>query len=120
MNKNETIVYLALKELCVPSGIKGYAYIKEALLILLEVDNPACLIITKDLYPQIAKKFNTTTQRIERAIRHAIERAFDFIRPETIEKIFVNLGSEQDRPTNKEFLIQVVEYMKYYGEFRGI
>lgn len=66
MSKNETAVYLCLREIGVPRSVKGYTYIKEALMMMLEVDKPYALKVTKILYPQIAKKFNANYTEVER------------------------------------------------------
>lgn len=93
----------------IPPHIKGYSYLREG--IKMTVDNPAIINnVTKALYPGIAKKFITTPSKVERAIRHAIEVAWNRGRTEAISAIFgtrIYLGSE--KPTNSEFIALVAD-----------
>ncbi len=93
----------------IPPHIKGYAYLREG--IRLTVDNPHVInSVTKELYPSIAKKFSTTASKVERAIRHAIEVAWNRGRIEAINAIFgarIYLGTE--KPTNSEFIALVAD-----------
>ncbi len=93
----------------IPPHIKGYAYLREG--IRLTVDNPHVInSVTKELYPSIAKKFETTASKVERAIRHAIEVAWNRGRIEAINAIFgarIYLGTE--KPTNSEFIALVAD-----------
>ena len=93
----------------IPPHIKGYQYLREG--IKMAIENPAIInSVTKELYPEIGKKFNTTASKVERAIRHAIEVAWNRGRVDAINAIFgvrVYIGSE--RPTNSEFIALVAD-----------
>jgi two-component system response regulator (stage 0 sporulation protein A) len=93
----------------VPPHIKGYAYMREAIKMM--VEKPSVISgITKELYPTIAKKFGTTASKVERAIRHAIEVAWNRGRIDAINAIFgarIYLG--QEKPTNSEFIALVAD-----------
>lgn len=93
----------------IPPHIKGYQYLREG--IKMAIENPSIINnVTKELYPSIAKKFDTTASKVERAIRHAIEVAWNRGRVEAINAIFgvrVYIGSE--RPTNSEFIALVAD-----------
>ncbi len=88
----------------IPASIKGYGYLREG--VKMAVENPAIINnITKELYPRIAEKFSTTPSKVERAIRHSIEVAFNKGRIDAINSIFgvrVYIGAE--KPTNSEFI----------------
>ena len=88
----------------IPASIKGYGYLREG--VKMAVENPSIINnITKELYPKIAEKFSTTPSKVERAIRHSIEVAFNKGRIEAINSIFgvrVYIGTE--KPTNSEFI----------------
>lgn len=98
-----------LHELGIPSHIKGYQYIREA--ILLAVENQDIInSITKTLYPTLATKFNTTPSRVERAIRHAIEVAWNRGQIEIHDKIFgYTVNSNKGKPTNSEFIAMIAD-----------
>ena len=93
----------------IPPHIKGYGYLREA--IKMTVERPFVInSVTKELYPTVAKKFATTSSKVERAIRHAIEVAWNRGRIEAINAIFgarIYLGSE--KPTNSEFIALVAD-----------
>jgi len=93
----------------IPPHIKGYSYLRES--IKMTIDNPYIINqVTKQLYPTVAKRFETTPSKVERAIRHAIEVAWNRGRIEAINAIFgarVYLGSE--KPTNSEFIALVAD-----------
>ena len=93
----------------IPPHIKGYQYLREG--IKMAIENPAIInSVTKELYPEIGKKFNTTASKVERSIRHAIEVACNRGRVDAINAIFgvrVYIGSE--RPTNSEFIALVAD-----------
>lgn len=101
-----------LHELGVPSHIKGYAYIKEAINLIYN-DNNYKGAITKELYPEIAKKFNTTSSRVERAIRHAIEVSWTRGNWELIEDIFgYSVDVDKSKATNSEFIVTIADKLK--------
>lgn len=93
----------------IPPHIKGYQYLREG--IKMAIENPSIInSVTKELYPEIGKKFGTTASKVERAIRHAIEVAWNRGRVDAINAIFgvrVYIGSE--RPTNSEFIALVAD-----------
>lgn len=93
----------------IPPHIKGFSYLREG--IKLAVDDPSIINkVTKELYPQIAERFTTSASKVERAIRHAIEVAWNRGRAEAISSIFgarVYIGNE--RPTNSEFIALVAD-----------
>ncbi len=101
-----------IHEIGVPAHIKGYQYLREA--IVMSVEDPGMnSSITKILYPTIAKHFQTTPSRVERAIRHAIEVAWSRGRMETLEELFgytVNTG--KGKPTNSEFIALISDRIR--------
>lgn len=108
-----------IHEIGVPAHIKGYQYLREA--ILMVVNNIDLLSgITKELYPGIAEKFNTTPSRVERAIRHAIEVAWSRGRIETINKLFgYTVHDEKGKPTNGEFIAMVADKLRMKSKIMG-
>ncbi len=101
-----------IHEVGVPAHIKGYQYLREAILMVVK-DVDLLSGITKELYPGIAKKFNTTPSRVERAIRHAIEVAWSRGRIETINKLFgYTIHDEKGKPTNGEFIAMVADKLR--------
>lgn len=109
-----------LHELGVPSHIKGYQYIREGILIL--YDNPDIIGgITKELYPEIASRFDTSVSRVERAIRHAIEVSWNRGNIDLMEEIFGHsVDYDKAKPTNSEFIVTVADKLKIeYGIVRS-
>lgn len=93
----------------IPAHIKGYHFLREAIKMVVE-DNDIINRITKELYPGIAKKYNTTPSKVERAIRHAIDVAWSRGRAENINELFgYKIYSKHDRPTNGEFIALVAD-----------
>lgn len=101
-----------LHELGVPSHIKGYQYIREGISIIYE--NPDVIGgITKELYPDIATKFETTVSRVERAIRHAIEVSWNRGNWDLMEEIFGHsVDIDKAKPTNSEFIVTVADKLR--------
>lgn len=101
-----------IHEIGVPAHIKGYLYLREA--ITMVVDNVELLsAVTKELYPSIAKKFNTTPSRVERAIRHAIEVAWSRGKVDTINNLFgYTVNTDKGKPTNSEFIAMVADKLR--------
>lgn len=96
----------------VPAHIKGYQYIREAILYVIK-NEEAINAITKVLYPTLAKKFNTTPSRVERAIRHAIEVAWNRGQLEMHDKIFgYTVNSNKGKPTNSEFIAMIADRLR--------
>ncbi len=108
----EMIVTNIIHEVGVPAHIKGYQFIRSA--ILMAIDNMEVINhITKQLYPDLAKKFKTTPSRVERAIRHSIEVAWNRGRTETMEKLFgYTINSEKGKPTNSEFIAMIADNVR--------
>lgn len=101
-----------IHEIGVPAHIKGYQYLREAIMMTVN-DVDMLNSITKILYPTIAKKFQTTPSRVERAIRHAIEVAWSRGRMETLDALFsytVNTG--KGKPTNSEFIALIADRIR--------
>lgn len=101
------------------ANLKGYNYSRRALLMIHE--DPDCInYITKRLYPQLAKEFNTTSSRVERAIRHAIETAWENGDMELIEEIFgYTVSKHKGKPTNSEFIALLADYIRVHTKKRG-
>ena len=96
-----------IHEVGVPAHIKGYQYLREAILIAVN-DMEVINAVTKVLYPEVAKRFGTTASRVERAIRHAIEVAWDRGDLETLQKYFgYTVNSAKGKPTNSEFIAMI-------------
>ena len=108
----ETLVTECIHELGVPAHIKGYQYIRTA--IMMVVENMDMLnYITKQLYPEIAHTYNTTSSRVERAIRHSIEVAWTRGKPETMNEIFgYTIQTYKGKPTNSEFIAMVADRIR--------
>ncbi len=100
----ESMVTSVIHEIGVPAHIKGYQYLREAIILAVK-DMDVINAITKVLYPQVAKTFATTPSRVERAIRHAIEVAWDRGDLETLQKFFgFTVSNTKGKPTNSEFI----------------
>lgn len=101
-----------IHEIGVPAHIKGYQYLREAIMMSVE-DMDMLNSITKLLYPTIAKKFQTTPSRVERAIRHAIEVAWSRGRMETLESLFgYTINTGKGKPTNSEFIALIADKIR--------
>ena len=101
-----------IHEIGVPAHIKGYQYLREAIMMCVK-DMEMLNSITKLLYPTIAERYQTTPSRVERAIRHAIEVAWNRGRMETLEALFgytVNIG--KGKPTNSEFIALITDKLR--------
>ena len=101
-----------LHELGIPSHIKGYQYIREAVGIIFS--NPSVIGgITKELYPELAKKFDTTVSRVERAIRHAIEVSWNRGNLDFMEELFgYSVDIDRAKPTNSEFIVTIADKLR--------
>lgn len=101
-----------LHELGVPSHIKGYQYIREGIIMI--YDDPKIIGgITKELYPEIASRFDTTVSRVERAIRHAIEVSWNRGDWDLMEDIFGHsVDIDKAKPTNSEFIVTVADKLR--------
>ncbi len=111
-NNLQISVTKILHELGVPSHIKGYQYIREGINMI--YDNPNLIGgITKELYPELATRFNTTVSRVERAIRHAIEVSWNRGNWDYMEEIFGHsVDIDKAKPTNSEFIVTVADKLR--------
>ena len=111
-NELKISVTKLLHELGVPSHIKGYQYIREGILLL--YNNPNIVGgITKELYPEIACRFDTSVSRVERAIRHAIEVSWNRGNLDLMEEVFGHsVDYDKAKPTNSEFIVTVADKLK--------
>ena len=108
----EALVTNIIHEVGVPAHIKGYQYLREAIIMVIN-DIDVINQITKSLYPKIAIKFNTTPSRVERAIRHAIEVAWGRGEQKTVEKIFgYTISAAKGKPTNSEFIAMIADKLR--------
>ena len=100
----EELVTSIIHEVGVPAHIKGYQYVREAIMITVE-NMDVINSVTKVLYPEVAKRYHTTPSRVERAIRHAIEVAWDRGDLETLQRFFgYTVSNAKGKPTNSEFI----------------
>ena len=105
----EAQVTAIIHEVGVPAHIKGYQYLREAIIIAVN-DMDVINAVTKVLYPEVAKRFGTTASRVERAIRHAIEVAWDRGDLETLQKYFgYTVSNAKGKPTNSEFIAMIAD-----------
>lgn len=103
-----------IHEIGVPAHIKGYQYLREAIMMSVK-DAEMLSAVTKILYPGIAKKYHTTSSRVERAIRHAIEVAWNRGNMDTLDSMFgytINVG--KGKPTNSEFIALIVDKIRLH------
>ena len=108
----ETLVTSIIHEIGVPAHIKGYQYLREAIIIAVN-DMDVINAITKVLYPQVAKTFGTTPSRVERAIRHAIEVAWDRGDLDTLQRFFgYTVSNTKGKPTNSEFIALIADKLQ--------
>ncbi|MBW9169811.1 sporulation transcription factor Spo0A [Clostridium estertheticum] len=122
INKSEpsdllTQITNIIHKIGIPAHIKGYMYLREAINIVVN-DVGLLSAVTKELYPSIGKKFNTTASRVERSIRHAIEVAWSRGQIETINKIFgYSIKNEKGKPTNSQFIAMVADKLRLENRF---
>ena len=108
----EALVTNIIHEVGVPAHIKGYQYLREAIMMVVN-DIDVINQITKSLYPKIAAKYNTTPSRVERAIRHAIEVAWGRGQQEAVENIFgYTISASKGKPTNSEFIAMIADKLR--------
>ncbi len=108
----EMMVTEVIHQIGVPAHIKGYHYLRES--IILSVENPDMInSVTKLLYPTVAKRFDTTPSRVERAIRHAIEVAWDRGDLDTLNSYFgYTIHNSRGKPTNSEFIAMIADKLR--------
>ena len=105
----ESMVTDVIHEIGVPAHIKGYQYLREAIILTIN-DMEMINAVTKVLYPEVARKFDTTPSRVERAIRHAIEVAWDRGDIEILQKYFgYTVSNIKGKPTNSEFIAMIAD-----------
>jgi len=108
----ETQVTKVIHQIGVPAHIKGYQYLRTAILMTIE-DSDIINSVTKILYPSVAKKYATTSSRVERAIRHAIEVAWDRGDIETLNSYFgYTIQNNRGKPTNSEFIAMIADNLR--------
>ena len=108
----EAMITSVIHEIGVPAHIKGYQYLREAIMIAVK-DMDVINAITKVLYPQVAKTFQTTPSRVERAIRHAIEVAWDRGDLEVLQSFFgYTVSNTKGKPTNSEFIALIADKLQ--------
>ena len=110
----EVEVSSLLHDLGIPSHVRGYRYIRDGVMLLYESSSLVNLV-TKDVYPIIAEKYDTTSTRVERAIRHAIEISWMRGDIKLMEELFGNsIDFDRSKPTNAEFLTTIADKFKLY------
>lgn len=103
-----------IHEIGIPAHIKGYQYLREAIMMSVE-DGEMLSAVTKLLYPAIAKEHHTTSSRVERAIRHAIEVAWNRGNMETLDDMFAyTINVSKGKPTNSEFIALLVDKIRLH------
>ncbi len=108
----EALVTNIIHEVGVPAHIKGYQYLREAIMMVIK-DTDVINQITKQLYPEIAGRYHTTPSRVERAIRHAIEVAWGRGEQGTVENIFgYTVSATKGKPTNSEFIAMIADKLR--------
>jgi two-component system response regulator (stage 0 sporulation protein A) len=108
----ETQVTKIIHQIGVPAHIKGYQYLRTAILMTIQ-DSDIINSVTKVLYPSVAKKYQTTTSRVERAIRHAIEVAWDRGDVDTLNSYFgYTIQNNRGKPTNSEFIAMIADSLR--------
>ena len=101
-----------IHQIGVPAHIKGYQYLRTAILMTIE-DNDVINSVTKVLYPSVAKQYQTTSSRVERAIRHAIEVAWDRGDIDTLNAYFgFTIQNTRGKPTNSEFIAMIADSLR--------
>ncbi len=108
----ETQVTSVIHQIGVPAHIKGYQYIRSAIIMVIN-DSTVINAVTKVLYPSVAKQYNTTSSRVERAIRHAIEVAWDRGDIDTLNSYFgYTIQNSRGKPTNSEFIAMIADNLR--------
>lgn len=115
----EMVVTEVIHQIGVPAHIKGYYYLREAITLVVR-DQNILNSITKQLYPAVAKKYETTSSRVERAIRHAIEVAWDRGNVEVLDRYFgYTINSLRGKPTNSEFIAMIADKINMRMRLNG-
>lgn len=117
VNDMETQVTKIIHQIGVPAHIKGYQYLRTAILMAIE-DSDIINSVTKILYPSVAKKYSTTSSRVERAIRHAIEVAWDRGDIDTLNFYFgYTIHNSRGKPTNSEFIAMIADNLRLSNKY---
>jgi len=104
-----------MHQIGIPAHVKGYQYIRDAILMVVE-DVSLIGAVTKELYPGIARKYNTASSRVERGIRHAIELAWERGNKDSLKRIFgYSMNIERQKPTNSEFIALIADKLRVMG-----
>ena len=107
---DERMVKKLLKEMAVPMNIKGYQYLSKAIVLLSKEKG---MKISLGLYPKVAKEFGTTGSRVERSIRHAVERTFEIGNYTMLNEVCgTKVSVTKGKMTNSEFMYAIVEYLE--------
>lgn len=116
-NDMESQVTKVIHQIGVPAHIKGYQYLRTAILMTIS-DSEVINSVTKILYPSVAKKYQTTSSRVERAIRHAIEVAWDRGDLDTLNSYFgYTIQGSRGKPTNSEFIAMIADNLRLSNKF---
>lgn len=111
-NNLEVVISQIMHQIGVPAHIRGYQYLREAIILSVN-DDEMISSVTKILYPTVAKRFKTTPSRVERAIRHAIEVAWDRGDVDVLSSYFgYTIQNERGKPTNSEFIAMISDNLK--------
>lgn len=111
-NNVELLVTEVIHQIGVPAHIKGYHYLRESIILCIN-DSEMINAVTKVLYPTVAKRFNTTSSRVERAIRHAIEVAWDRGDVDVLNAYFgYTVHNDRGKPTNSEFIAMIADKLR--------
>ena len=101
-----------MRDVGVPAHIKGYQYMRDAIMMAVQ-DREIISAVTKRLYPELAKNHKTTPSRVERAIRHAIEVAWNRGKVDAINDLFgYTINTRKGKPTNSEFIAMVADTLR--------
>ena len=115
----ERQVTSVIHEVGVPAHIKGYQYVREAIIIAVQ-DMDVINAVTKVLYPEVAKRYATTPSRVERAVRHAIEVAWERGDLDTLQRYFgYTVNSSKGKPTNSEFIAMIADRIRLQRKVRA-
>ena len=105
-----------IREIGVPASLLGYMYVREAIIMAVQ-DMEVVSAMTSVLYPELAKRFNSTHTRVERAIRHAIEVAWERGDLETLQRYFgYTVSVSKGKPTNSEFIATIADYIRVHSD----
>ena len=114
----EMVVTEIIHQIGIPAHIKGYQYVREAIVIAVQ-DMDVINAVTKVLYPEVARRYSTTPSRVERAVRHAIEVAWDRGDLETLQRYFgYTVSNTKGKPTNSEFIAMIADRIRLQRKVR--